>query len=66
MGRLTEKRIKDAMEELNRYGGYPDNRLVGVLEALAELNDDLCHDRAPDVIQGAVNNVVQALGKVKG
>lgn len=40
-----EQRVIDAIDQLSRYGGHPDERLACVLKVIADINDDLCHMR---------------------
>lgn len=49
-------RIDDAVEQLCRYEGTPrSEKFYEVLEALASLNDDLCHLRHREVCQDQAN-----------
>lgn len=55
-------RINEAAEQLNRYGGEPHYEEFGdLLEAVAELNDDIKHMRALPVVELQANNVRVAL-----
>ena len=38
-------RIDEAVEQLKRYGGSPDHRIVELLEVMTNINDDLWHSR---------------------
>lgn len=42
---LLAYRLEEAVHQLNRYGGVPDERVVTLIETLADLNDDLMHMR---------------------
>lgn len=41
----SQFRIKVAADQLERYGSLRDDRLLEVLELLAEMNDDMQHAR---------------------
>jgi hypothetical protein len=51
-------RTYDVCDQLTRYGGAVFNEeLATVLDGLAELNDDLHHDRAKSVIQADLDKL---------
>ena len=55
-------RTYDVCGQLTRYGGAVfSDELASVLEALAELNDDLHHDRAKSVTQADLSELRERL-----
>lgn len=42
---MSDDRIECAVEQLVRYGGQPDARVLMLLDLLTDLNDDLWHSR---------------------
>jgi len=46
---------RNAIEQLLRYGGGPwSSELIDVLEKLADINDDLQHARASDLVRAKI------------
>ena len=45
-----EERVRDSVDQLFRYGEVKDERLLELLECLTDVNDDLHHNRATEVV----------------
>lgn len=59
------QRTQDACAQLTRYGAeVATSELADVLEALADLNDDLHHGRDDDLIHEGINQVKALLDAV--
>ena len=51
-------RLEEAFEQLRRYGGEPDARILRLVEVLTDINDDLWNMRGPSLGQ----NIAKAKG----
>lgn len=61
---LDDDRVAEAFEQLLRYGGSPREEIVVLLEHLAELNDDLSHDRHEDILRACAQKIESAMRKI--
>lgn len=52
----------EAWYDLDRYCGRPDARLIPALEALAQINEDLYHDRKP--LDSSINAILKAVKEI--
>ena len=60
---MTNDRLKDAFGQLERYGG-PDPRILDILDALTDVNDNLENGMADDVIAESVDRTRRLLDEV--
>jgi hypothetical protein len=58
------QRTDDICGQLQRYGGVCSEELLNVLDVIVEINDDICHDRAHDLIRAEIEKAKQLLDKV--
>lgn len=57
-----EFRVSNAADQLTRYGGCVcDGRLLDVLDKLTNINDDICHDRANELVVEQCSNAIDLL-----
>lgn len=61
---IGEQTALDAIHQLIRYGGCPDDSLGKVLMAIADLNDDIHHFRSEKLIRAKVAKAKRLLDKV--
>ncbi len=60
-------RTRDACEQLTRYGGYVWSLdFVELLELLSEINDDLCHCRAPNASFDRAKKLLDKIASDRG
>ncbi len=59
-----ETRIGDASDQLLRYGDVADERLLDVLDALTDINDDMHHARHKDIVSEACKKAVELLHEI--
>ena len=58
-------RVEDAAAQLLRYGdGVADERLLDVLDALTDINDDMQHARHKDVVVEACEKAAETLREI--
>lgn len=52
---MSKHRLRDAFDQFERYGGV-DDLLLDALETLTDVNDDIVHDRHPDLILDGIEH----------
>ena len=58
-------RVEDAAGQLLRYGeGVADERLLEVLDALTDINDDMQHSRHKDIITETCERTAEMLREI--
>lgn len=60
----TECAVRDAAEQLTRYGEVADPRILEVLHLLTEINDDLCNGRAKPFVRASCENARALLSAI--
>jgi uncharacterized protein YacL len=55
------QRIKDAVDQLKRYGYVRDERILDVLDLLTSINDDMHHGRHRECIDADVAKIKDKL-----
>lgn len=57
-------RVKNACDQLLRYGNPHSNVIIDVLETLADINDDLCNDRHQQHIIDGIEKAKNQLSSI--
>lgn len=62
----TESAVRDAAEQLTRYGEVADSRLLDLLRLLTEINDDLCNGRDQSLVRASCEQAKALLSQIAG
>lgn len=63
-GEQLEFRANNAMDQLVRYGSLANSDVVEALEALTDINDDLCNGRSDECVAQSVDGLRAVLDKI--
>jgi hypothetical protein len=58
------QRTDDICGQLQRYGGVCSDALLDALDAIVDINDDLCHDRDQVLIKEKIEEAKKLLDTV--
>lgn len=60
----TELAVRDAADQLTRYGEVADSRILNLLHLLTEINDDLCNGRAKPLVRASCETAKGLLSEI--
>ncbi|MEN3144606.1 hypothetical protein ABDF71_21690 [Ochrobactrum sp. WV_118_8] len=57
-------RLDEAFEQLRRYAGEPDDRVLRLVEVLTDINDNLYNMRSPETVAEGIMKAEELLVEI--
>ncbi|TPI86424.1 hypothetical protein [Mesorhizobium sp. B2-8-9] len=61
----TKDLLDNTFDQLRRYGGGPDRRVLALVRLLADLNDDIWHSRSTLILQEKIDEARKILADIE-